>query len=876
MSEELKQAFRSAVESVASQLAGRKDTTGDDSPLRTAILWVLAGCASDLLKRKRGAEFGVVDLIRLVAPEHVFAYTSDFKPKTTTSWALLFTLLQRTVDGANSVAEILSALYEDILRFELQANVLSENPKAKKRAGNFYTGKELADLAVKEALQPLVYDEGALRHPEQILNLRILDPAMGGGSFLLSAIDYLEEKLKEWQLDQRGAQERNLRAEAILHCIHGVDIDRLAVVLCRLVLLLESNCDEQELPSFALQLSLNIKSGDSLFFNWQYEYIDVFARKPSGFDAVIGNPPWEIHKPNSREFFQQYDRDFWRYGKREALQRQQEIFAQHPDAKQQWNEYQNSYKRLKAGVRSGFFNHQGRADLNAYKLFLEVAHSILRNNGMLSFIVPSGIYSDLGARELRKLFVEDNRWRAIFGFENRACLFDIHRSFKFCVIAVQRGGSTESIKCSFMSAHPTDCGTTIDYPSAAVEAFSPHAFSIIELETERDLAILHKLYENSCRLGEGLNWNIEFEREFDMTNDSHLFAPVTHFESRGFKRDRYGYWLRGRWCDERIANHCDTKIEDSDQRQSIAIDDIEEIALPFYEGRMVGQFDFSEKGWVRGKGRQARWDQLTICDKRLQPQYLLPVQHYPQWHDAYDNLKCAFLGVGSATNSRSMIASALDNLPCGNSVPTLSTGSPAQTLQLVACLNSFVFDFALRCRMAGNNLNYFVVSECPLPPVRQIAQFPIIVRIAAMLNLNSPRFSCHWLSLSHDSQRVIWCEESLGRRQLRAALDAIIAAMYGLNRGDLAWILRGCDDDSNRLAKGFWRIDRTLPAHERHSCMTVEEFKKLDDVGLIDYCKQLENRIASHGKLVERQGLLIHSARVSNLQSRARELATSY
>ena len=35
--------------------------------------------------------------------------------------------------------------------------------------------------------------------------------------------------------------------------------------------------------------------------------------------------------------------------------------------------------------------------------------------------------------------------------------------------------------------------------------------------------------------------------------------------------------------------------------------EIEDILLPMYEGRMIGQFDFSQKGWVSGRGRTAVW-----------------------------------------------------------------------------------------------------------------------------------------------------------------------------------------------------------------------------------------------------------------------------
>src|SRR5690606_32907944 len=47
------------------------------------------------------------------------------------------------------------------------------------------------------------------------------------------------------------------------------------------------------------------------------------------------------------------------------------------------------------------------------------------------------------------------------------------------------------------------------------------------------------------------------------------------------------------------------------------------IGLPLYEGRMVGQFDFSEKGWVSGKGRSAVWRQIPPNNKVLDPQFIM-------------------------------------------------------------------------------------------------------------------------------------------------------------------------------------------------------------------------------------------------------------
>ena len=65
------------------------------------------------------------------------------------------------------------------------------------------------------------------------------------------------------------------------------------------------------------------------------------------------------------------------------------------------------------------FRHQGSADLNLYKLFLEAAHALAREGGRIGFLVPSGLYSDKGTGDLRTLFLEGCRWEWLFGIENQ-------------------------------------------------------------------------------------------------------------------------------------------------------------------------------------------------------------------------------------------------------------------------------------------------------------------------------------------------------------------------------------------------------------------------------------------------------------------------
>jgi hypothetical protein len=150
------------------------------------------------------------------------------------------------------------------------------------------------------------------------------------------------------------------------------------------------------------------------------------------------------------------------------------------------------------------FRHQGSADLNTYKMFVEVGHALLREGGQLGLIVPSGLYTDKGTGGLRKLLLFRCRWRWIYGFENRNKVFDIDSRFKFCVVLAEKGGATDAIQAAFMRHDLEDWADArgaLDYPAERVTAFSPKSLSILEIRSERDLEVLTRIYANSVLLG---------------------------------------------------------------------------------------------------------------------------------------------------------------------------------------------------------------------------------------------------------------------------------------------------------------------------------------------------------------------------------------
>jgi hypothetical protein len=334
------------------------------------------------------------------------------------------------------------------------------------------------------------------------------------------------------------------------------------------------------------------------FFHWELEFPDVFRSAGAGFDAILGNPPWDVAKPNSKEFFSNLDPLYRTYGKQEALRTQTGYFAE-VEVEREWLNYnadfraQSNFMKYAAGAygdpdtaggndrygierggqndalharwrglrgrTAGYadaahpFRHQGSADINLYKAFLEAAHAMLRPGGRMGFIVPSGLYSDHGTGDLRRLFLDRCQWEWLFGFENRDGVFEIHRSFKFNPVIITKGGTTAAIRTAFMRRKLEDWERAEEqatpYTRSQVDQFSPRSQAILEIQSRRDLEILEKIYANSVLLGdEGPNgWGIKYATEFHMTNDSKLFALRTKWEEQGYRPDEYSRWLKGEW-----------------------------------------------------------------------------------------------------------------------------------------------------------------------------------------------------------------------------------------------------------------------------------------------------------------------------------------
>ena len=85
---------------------------------------------------------------------------------------------------------------------------------------------------------------------------------------------------------------------------------------------------------------------DLKFFHWELEFPDVFTPDRSGFDALAGNPPWDVMKPNSQEFFSDFDPLYRTYDKQAAIRKQRELCESVSGVTELWDEYNARFKAL--------------------------------------------------------------------------------------------------------------------------------------------------------------------------------------------------------------------------------------------------------------------------------------------------------------------------------------------------------------------------------------------------------------------------------------------------------------------------------------------------------------------------------------------------
>jgi hypothetical protein len=239
-------------------------------------------------------------------------------------------------------------------------------------------------------------------------------------------------------------------------------------------------------------------------FHWELEYPEIFfapdgtRRTDAGFDAVLGNPPWEMLRADGD-------------GNRQAC------------------------RVVRFTRDAGVYRARSDGHANCYQLFLERAIDLTRNGGRIGLVLPSGVATDHGSASLRRLLLTRCDVESLVGFENLRAVFPIHRSIRFVLLAATAGRTSERIACRFGLHDPSELEALGEEPAevspwfqirlrkSAIEHLSGQDLTIPWLRTPLDLELAERAAALFPPLGSDAGWKARFGRELNATEDRHLF-----------------------------------------------------------------------------------------------------------------------------------------------------------------------------------------------------------------------------------------------------------------------------------------------------------------------------------------------------------------
>lgn len=156
----------------------------------------------------------------------------------------------RPVDYKNLGAEELGSVYEQLLELVPEVDVAaahfalqSLSGNERKTSGSYYTPTALIEVVLDEALNPKLEEALKAADPERaLLSLKVVDPAVGSGHFLIAAAHRIARalaRLRSGEDEPSPEAQRSALRDVIRHCLYGVDVNEMSAELCRVALWME-------------------------------------------------------------------------------------------------------------------------------------------------------------------------------------------------------------------------------------------------------------------------------------------------------------------------------------------------------------------------------------------------------------------------------------------------------------------------------------------------------------------------------------------------------------------------------------------------------------------------------------------------------------
>jgi hypothetical protein len=541
-------------------------------------------------------------------------------------------------------------------------------------------------------------------------------------------------------------------------------------------------------------------AGEQRFLHWQIAFPGVWknwisTEPDGGFDAVIGNPPWDRMKMQEVEWFAARAPAVAHQPR--AADRKRLIQQMKAAGDPLITQYEHAASLAETAMdraRSGDYPLLAHGDINIYSLFVERAQALIKPSGVAGLLAPSGIASDLGASAFFRKVATSGRVHCLFDFENRRgegrepFFPDIDSRFKFCTFVC--GGSKRTVattECAFFLRDPPELVPDENrflLTAADFSLVNPNTGTAPIFRTKRDAELTTAIYRrlpvlvDRSKGTEKKIWPVRYMTMFHMTNDSRLFWTRERLEHEGAYPSGLGRWRKGaqEW-------------------------------LPLYVGRTIHQFNHraaSVEVSDENIFNPASSNTTDVSDLS-NPNYIPDAQYWVisgdiEWPYPRE-WGFAFRDIARATDVRTVIGAVVPKSGFGNKAPLLVTDQPSALYLIAANFNAVVFDFVARSKVMSTSLNWFIVEQLPvLSSMHYERSFgkhsaaDIIKDHVLQLTYTAHDLAPFARDMGYINKDgivkppFIWNEAE--RRHLRARLDALYFILYGVaDEDDIRYIL---------------------------------------------------------------------------------------
>ena len=400
---------------------------------------------------------------------------------------------------------------------------------------------------------------------------------------------------------------------------------------------------------------------------------------------------------------------------------------------------------------------RNKIKMNLYQLFVEQYYKLLKKSGIAGMVLPSGIYSDLGSQGLRKLLFNKNEIISLYGFDNHKGIFkEIHRQFKFLTLVFKKGNKTSTFKTVFYIIDVNQLSSldenSIDYDIDIIKQLSPLTLSVIECHNDIEVQIIKKIAKFPSLIDP--EWNLEFQREFNATDDASLFntegkgsiiykGGMIHQFTHIYEEPTY--WIESNKAKESIGSREETKLN-----------------------RIIN----------KQKDKKLKSGSIKVQ---------IPSEHF----------RIAWRLISSSTNQRTIICTVLPkNVFLVNSLnyvkPIYFDGKEYikylninELLYLCGMLNSYVIDFFMR-RKVQININIFYMNEIHIPKFS--SDNPLFLELSLLVG----KLICttsEFDEIKEELKIKSGCIDPSEREKLIIRINVIVAKIIGITVSEFEYIL---------------------------------------------------------------------------------------